>query len=203
MLTVKADGSAIMMGNLGEGAPLTAGSGISRDGDLPVHAVQFGGKGFFIGWLNVSTSSPPLTVTGASLTWFKPPALARQITYLAGFNESKSLQGARYTPPPPGTNVLNWTSGVVLLDGGHLQTTISNGLTVTRTTLAAPGNTNSIALTITGSSGKISGSFLHPATRKSTPLNGYVLQLPDGDVGRGWFISTNESGFMDLHKPVP
>lgn len=204
VLTIKADGSAALAGNLGEGAPLTAGSGISRGGGLPVHAVQFGGQGLFIGWLNVSTSAAPLTVTGASLTWLKPPGLASQKTYPAGFHEpNKSLLGARYTPPPRGTNGLSWTNGVVLLDGGRLTSTISNALTVAGTKLAAPGNTNKIVLTLTASSGKLSGSFLHPVSSRSTPLNGYVLQRPEGDVGRGWFISTNESGFLDLHPLVP
>ena len=205
VLKVKANGSATLAGNLGEGAPLTVGSGISRTGRLPVHAVQFGGRGLFIGWLNVSTSAAPLTVTGASLKWFKPPGMARQSTYPSGFSESnKSLMGTRYTPPRKGTNVINWTNGAVLLDGGLLTSTISNVLTVAGTKLTAPGATNQIVLKLTASSGKLSGSFLHPASsKKGTPLNGYVLQMPDGDVGKGWFIRTNESGFLDLHKLVP
>ena len=204
VLNIKADGSVTLAGNLGEGTPLTAGSGVSKSGRLPIHAVQFGGQGLFIGWLSVSTSAPPLVISGASLNWFKPSGLASQKTYPDGFNEpNKSLIGARYTPPPRGTNGLNWTEGVVLLDGGRLTSTISNALTVARTRLAAPGNTNQIVLTLTASSGRLSGSFLHPVSNRSTPLNGYVLQQPDGDAGKGWFISTNESGFIDLHKLVP
>jgi Bacterial Ig domain len=204
VLTIKADGSVTLAGNLGEGTPLTAGSGISKAGRLPIHAVQFGGKGLFLGWLSVSTSAPPITVRGASLNWVKSSGMASQKTYPDGFNEpNKSLMGARYTPPPRGTNGLNWTDGVVLLDGGRLTSTISNVLTVAGTRLAAPGNSNQIVLTLTASSGRLSGSFLHPASNRSTPLNGYVLQQPDGDAGKGWFISTNESGFLDLHKLVP
>ena len=204
VITVNANGSITLAGNLGEGTPLTAGSGLSKSGRLPVHAVQFAGRGFFIGWLSVSTSSLPLTVTGPSLTWFKPPGLARQMTYLGGFNEqNKSLQGARYTPPLRGSNVLNWPVGIVMLDGGRLTNTISNVLTVAGPTLAAPGNTNKILLTLTASSGKLSGSFLHPVSSKSTPLNGYVLQMPGGDVGKGWFVRSNESGYLDLHKAAP
>jgi hypothetical protein len=204
VLNIKPDGSVTLAGNLGEGTPLTAGSGISKAGRLPVHAVQFGGKGLFIGWLSVSTSAPPLTVSGASLNWLKSSGLASQKTYPDGFNESnKSLLGARYTPPHRGTNALNWTEGVVLLDGGRLTSTISNTLTVAGTGLAAPGNTNQIVLTLTASSGRLSGSFLHPVSSRSTPLNGYILQQPDGDAGKGWFISTNESGFIDLHKLAP
>ena len=209
VLTVVANGSAAIVGNLGEGTPLTFSSGVAKNGDMPVFAAQFGGKGFFIGWLTVSTSSPPLTVIGSSLNWLKPSGLPGQTNYLAGFSETKNLLGARFLPPPRSTNALNWTTnGAVLLDGGQLSFTISNSLAITGRKLSPVDNTNQIALSFDlarnkSANGKLSGSFLHPVTRKTTRLKGVILQMPDGDTGHGWFIGTDESGFLDLRPPSP
>jgi hypothetical protein len=198
-LTITANGAATFAGNLGEGTPLVAAGGISKLGYLPIHAVQFGGQGFFIGAVNVSTGSPPFTVLGTNLIWFKPPGLLRQQTYPGGFRHAdKLLLGTRYTPPPRGSNALNWTTGLIQLDGGGLDATLQNPLAHSGVSLTASGNTNSLLLTLTPSTGRIAGSFLHRLTGRITRLNGCVLQQPDGDTGRGWFISTNQSGFLNL-----
>jgi hypothetical protein len=198
-LTITANGAATLAGNLGEGTPLVAAGGISKLGYLPVHAVQFGGQGFFIGAVNVSTGSPPFTVLGTNLIWFKPPGLLRQQTYPGGFRHAdKLLLGTRYTPPPRGSNALNWTTGLIQLDGGGLDATLQNPLAHSGVSLTASGNTNSLLLTLTPSTGRIAGSFLHPLTGRITRWNGCVLQQPDGDTGRGWFISTNQSGYLNL-----
>lgn len=206
VLTISPNGAASFTGNLGDGSALVAASGVGVNGDLPVFAPQFGGKGFFLGWLMASTNSPPflpLTVTGSALIWLKPPGLAGQTTYRGGFLETKTLLGARYTQPASGANALNWTSGLAQMDGGHLSTALFNGVTVTGTKLTAIGGSIKLTLSLDAPRGKWSGSFVHPITGRTTFLKGAVLQLPVADFGAGWFIGGDQSGYVNLRTSAP
>jgi hypothetical protein len=57
-------------------------------------------------------------------------------------------------------------------------------------------------LTITKSTGVISGSFVNPSDSKQTiKINGVILLLPGQTNAQGYFLGTNRSGDFTLDPP--
>ena len=56
--------------------------------------------------------------------------------------------------------------------------------------------TNALALSVSASSGLITGTFTHPDTGKKSNVKGVVLQQPGSLFGAGFFLSTNLSGLF-------
>src|SRR5262249_16399318 len=93
-----------------------------------------------------------------------------------------------------GTRVLNLTNGVMILNGGNLSDPVTNSVALSTNNLinVDPVATNKLALKISVSSGKVSGSFLHPQTGLLKPIKGAVLQQQN--TAQGFFLGTNQSG---------
>ena len=102
-----------------------------------------------LGWVNFSANEPLYQLHGSNVVWIKPTIAAGKI-YRGGFNETnKALLGNKYTPPAAGQGFLNWNNGTVLIDGGSLNFTLSNGVLVAGAQMTAPGNTNPLSFTTT------------------------------------------------------
>jgi hypothetical protein len=57
-------------------------------------------------------------------------------------------------------------------------------------------------LTISKSTGVISGTFANPSDSKQTiKVNGVILQLPGQTNAQGYFLGTNQSGVFTLDPP--
>jgi len=89
---------------------------------------------------------------------------------------------------------LSFTNGLLILDGGNLPFALTSAFNGNGT---ATG-TNRINLKWDVTSGRVSGSFIHPATGRSASLQGVILQ--NQNLARGFFLGTNQSGSFFLHQ---
>ena len=121
--------------------------------------------------------------------------------YPAGFTNQITALGSRYVPPPSRTRVLDFTNGVVLLEGGNLEARTTNVVTLEpRARLRVIGpNSNHLALVLDAKTGRFRGSFLNPQTHKRDTLRGVLL--PKQNIGAGYFLGTNQSGAVYLGLP--
>jgi len=92
----------------------------------------------------------------------------------------------------------------VTLQGGDLPFAITNGVTISArdkiTLTNSSDETNKLKLTITKSTGVISGSFANPVNPKKTiKVNGVILQGQTN--AQGYFLGTNQSGSFTLDPP--
>jgi hypothetical protein len=198
-VTVTTNGAVMWAGVLGDGTAISQGTALSPDGDWPIYASLYGGKGVIVGWGRVSTDLSPYDVNATNFVWVKPSGVKGKF-YTNGFMESVEMLGARYVRPGPGSHVLNWTNSVLLIDGGNLPGTISNAVQWVSNKWVARNNTHQIRLTNDLVRGVFGGTFVHPVTRRTTPFSGAYLQLaaPGLGWGAGWFAGTNETGFVEL-----
>ena len=158
----------------------------------------YSGKGSLFGWLtftNTATNDVP-----GLLLWTKKDGMVGNY-YPGGFTNEVVALASRYTPPIEESAVLGFSNSVVLLEGGNLSGPATNDvflsslnkITVTST------NTNKLAITITASSGLLSGSLVNPQTLKKSTIKGVVLQKQD--LGGGGFLGTNQGGRVSLGRP--
>jgi hypothetical protein len=90
---------------------------------------------------------------------------------------------------------------VVRLEGGNLTAPSTHDVFLNafnKVTLLSTG-TNKLAITLSTSSGLISGSFIHPQTLKKSVIKGALLQKQN--FGSGYFLGTNQSGSVFFGLP--
>jgi hypothetical protein len=197
--TISTIGTLTLAGALGDGTPFSQATTLSQNGDWPIFAALYGGKGLLWGWGSVSTNQTPLAFRATDVVWFKPPGLPGKF-YTNGFPELVEIDGARYTRPGRGTNVLNWTNGILRLDAGNLQNPFTSEIVWRTNKLVVITNTISLRLTNDLARGLFGGTFVHPVTQRVTPFTGAYLQLDSPDLGwaGGWFRGTNETGYVEI-----
>ena len=190
-LTIATDGTVTMIGKLADGTSISQSVPINKDGAWLLYVPLYNGKGSIFG--PVTFGNQPNTSMNGTLFWSKP-ALASSKFYPAAFALSKTLYGSYFrTPASNSTPLLAFPfepTGNLSISGGNLSSSIyapiTNGVTL------KVASTNHISFSLDRNSGLITGSFIHPVTHVSTPLNGVVLQVYN--VATGYFLGTNQSG---------
>jgi hypothetical protein len=192
---VSATGGIAFAGTLGDGTPVSRTAFISKDGEWPLFASLYAGKGLLIGWINFDSTQSDSDLSGV-VNWIKLPQTAGK-NYLAGFDFPDGIEavGSRYRFTN-GVPLVNWTEGQIILEGGNLIDPITNGLSI------SPNNTisgtNSLKLSFTTTSGLFQGSVLNPATGKPITVKGALLQKQN--IGYGYFLGTNQTGGVTLQS---
>lgn len=190
--SISKGGTVSIAGSLGDGIAITQGTSILKDGTLPFFAMN-PGREFAIGWLLFNTND---TVSGSEVRWVKLPA-KMDMLYPNGFNVATAITGARYATPAANSNILDWTNGVISVSGGNILD-FTNGVRLAKNMLAVVNNANKVTGTLVGNTGAFSGSFTHPAARRTVKFTGVVVQSPEGDWASGWFLGTNQSGRITI-----
>ena len=194
-LMIDAAGMIRMVGKLGEGTSISQSASVSKDGRWPLYVSLYAGTGSVLGWINFSNQ--PASVLGGSVNWIKP-AQATTL-YPTAFSETTTVVGSSFHTPSVSTSLLvSFGNGSVILSGGNLSVGITNSATINPTSIIV-SSTNHVTLTLNRTSGLISGSFTHPDLHKVETLTGVILQ--EQDMGRGFFIGTNQSGSFLLQTP--
>jgi hypothetical protein len=190
-------GTITLAGSLADGTAISQSSVVSQDGYWPLYVSLYGGKGSLWGW-NYFTNH---TITNAAvLSWINETNSSRTAVYRSGFtNQDVTLTGGLYVS----TNTLP-TNLTATLEGGDLPFAITNGVTISArdkiTLTNSSDETNKLKLTITKSTGVISGSFANPVNPKKTiKVNGVILQGQTN--AQGYFLGTNQSGSFTLDPP--
>ena len=201
---VRVPSSVTVSGRMADGSAVTLTTGHSTGGVWPFHASLRGGRGLVIGWLSCETNSGLREVL-----WVKPPdSVARY--YPGGFREERAVALQRYLPAAPKQNAVPWSTGRLLIGGGNLPERIEAEVLVTNNLIKSlSGSVSNLSLVITNRNGRFGGSFLHPMTHQPVAVRGVLVQgLPwvspaqQVTVGGGWFLGTNEAGYLWI-EPKP
>jgi hypothetical protein len=196
-VTVSSLGTITFAGSLADGTAISQSSVVSPDGLWPFYVRLYGDKGSLWGWNNFTNH----TITSAyPLSWINATNSSRTAVYRSGFtNQEATLTGGLYVSTTLLPSDLTATFG-----GGNLPLWITNGVTISASDKITMTNkldeTNKLTLTITKTTGVISGSFANPDEPKQTiKVNGVILQGQTN--AQGYFLGTNQSGAFLLDSP--
>ena len=143
----------------------------------------------FIGWMGFRTNQPAL--------WTKE-VVRGTLFYSNGFSVTRPVYLSAYTNPPTGQSLLSWTNGYAVIGEGNLGGLYTNAITLAGGQVRVLGGSiSNLNLSLSTGNGQFSGSFVHPRTGQTTPLKGALAQ-GELDGGYGWFLGTNQGGFIRL-----
>ncbi len=198
-LTVGATGVVSVTGQLGDGTAFSCSAYLKADGTFPMYVP-----------LNATTTLGALFGTGAfqnipntsdlsaGLTWHKA-AQAKAGLYQAGFNTQVTLLGSYYLVMK-GASALAFSSvttpiGTVGLSGGNLSPEINDSISVSTANVVKELGLGAdhLKLTINGTTGLITGSFLSTTT---STITGAVFQKQN--LAAGLFTRVNLTGNFTL-----
>jgi hypothetical protein len=204
--TVKVDalGNITMTGSLADGTSISQTSVVSKDGYWPFYVSLYGGNGSLWGWNQFTNRIIQTAVRSDTpslgLSWNNFGNSSARALYGSGFtNQEARLTGGLYVPTSTLPDALNAT-----LIGGNLPFGITNQVAISSSDVIALQNpldeTNKLELTVTKSTGLISGSFANPANPKQTiKVNGVILQGQTN--AQGYFLGVSQSGTFRLAPP--
>jgi hypothetical protein len=193
--TVSAAGGVHLSIFLSDGATAIAAGSLSTNGQMPLYASLYGGKGSLLSWLSFTNSSNSLSTNGAF--WFKDMVIRG--SYANGFTLTNLfLWLGAYTAEGNGANALNSASVSVQLSDADLTNSIAEPIALNPNGIG--GSFTNIVVTISDSAGvftglnagMFTGLFKEPVSGKTIRFNGAVLHpLP---AGYGFFTSGDLSG---------
>ncbi len=118
-----------------------------------------------------------------------------------GFTTQNILIGSDYSssgkapvlavPQREGNVVVNLANGDLENDLQEMATLEPNNQFV-----VTPSDTAKLRLSISGASGELKGSFIHPVTRRNTSHRGVVFQKQN--LAQGYFLGTGQSGLVSV-----
>ena len=188
--SVDAKGGLLFNGTLGDGAKVLQSTFVSGQGQWPLFASLYSGRGAVLGWL--SFVGPALDVLSGPVIWFKVPNPGPRRLYPGGYTFETQAAGSVYAFTN-GTRVLNFSQGQVVLEkGGLLQDLTNRVLLDLNNKVTDLTRTNRLSLSLSPAAGSFRGSFLNPATGQAVPFSGALL--PSQTNGAGFFLTTNQSG---------
>jgi|GEM_PF-1317500 len=190
--TVKADGTIQLAGVLADGTTITQTTGVAKDGRWPLFAGPYGGKGYLAGWLQ-------FTNTGTGCLSGEPVWVKQTFkTTYYGQGLTNTLQAIGSTYDAKAKPVLNLENPEVFFWGGSLNDPLAFPAIPANTNALAYSGTNNLKLTVTSTSGLISGKFAYPTAKTSLTVKGVILQ--QAGFATGFFQSTNRSGLFELRN---
>lgn len=189
-VTIGLAGNISVSGRLGDNTAFAQATGISKNGEWPLYAPLYGGRGLVLGWVTV-TNRLTNSLEG-KFTWINTTLAGNY--YPAGFDFSNSIMGSTYTAPG-GQRALALTNCSVIINGGNLIGSYTNGALYTETNTVVANDISQIYSQLKFSSlvtGVLGGSFSHPDIHLTRAFYGVVLQQQN--TARGYFLGTNQSG---------
>ncbi|PWU09030.1 MAG: hypothetical protein C5B50_28180 [Verrucomicrobia bacterium] len=187
-VSVDISGRIRCSGSLPDGTRMTESSVVSKEGNWPLYIPLYGGQGSLQSWIafaNTGTND-----LGGSINWIKP-ALPKAVYYPGGVTNSGYASGSRYSPPARGSQLFQFSNAALILEGAGLAQPVTNHLLLGANNTIS--STNKVSMTLNSSAGTFSGKVPNGAS-KTFVLSGVVLT--NSNEGRGYFTSTNLSGFM-------
>ncbi len=196
-VTVSASGAVTFGGTLADGTVVSQGATLSKLGLWPLYISLYQGKGLITGWLTISNQAAS-DITGA-VNWIKLPQ-SSSTYYPSGFALQSEVLGSLYSFTN-GVRVLNLTTGRVWLAEGNLPSEFSNQFALSAKNQVTSTNKN-LTLTINTTSGLFQGSVKNPYAAKAQTLSFKGALLQKQNLGGGYFLGTNQIGYVEL-SPEP
>lgn len=199
-MSVSTAGKAVISGKLADGTGLTQTTNVSKEGKLPVFGSLYAGKGMTSGWFQFADSEG-VSDGAAILDWERlPDVKAKQ--FAAGFDTNVQLLASKYAVPIKNKRMLTMANlggnlrGV--FEGGQLAKPLERIATVSGSNVVAVPlqGGEKLVVKMTGSTGLLSGSFVHPNTGVSVPFMGAAFQKQN--LGAGYFLSGPRGGGFTL-----
>ncbi len=188
-------GNATLTGKVFDGTAFVATGGVDPDGFMVAGVTLYAGQGKL-----TTNGALPVTVNAVSSSFgirFIRPGRANQTAELPFISTSNSARVALYTPPVPGTRILNvWNplgAGTAEFSGAGFVGTVTQNITVSTAnavTRAAPLTTvPSLKLTLTPATGIFTGTVIPPGSPVARPIFGSLFQLTSASFGAGFFLN--------------
>jgi hypothetical protein len=168
---------------------------VSKNGEWPLFARLYSGRGLLLGWITLSNA--PAEVTGQP-AWIKPASTESKF-YVPGFTNQQSALGSPFVPPGAGTNILVLTNGAgtVEFSGAGLSNTISNRISLGPDSRVVVISGPKLTMSFNRSNGLMHGKVADPEGVGSFSFSGVVLQSES--VARGYLIRSNLTGPVLVH----
>lgn len=196
-VTVKPTGAVTFSGSLADGTTVSQSGIVSSGGFWPLYISLYNGSGSVWAW-NLFTNGT--LSTNLAVSWINGGNSVKTAALRSGFtNEAATLIGSAYNPAA--VPLTGFTSADVILAGGGLLRTITNGITISSHDIIALTNalleSNKLRLTITKATGIISGTLANPTNQHLTiKINGIILQ--DNTNAAGYFLENGQSGAFSI-----
>jgi hypothetical protein len=188
-------GHVAISGHLADAAMFSQSVGVADDGNIPLYASLYSGKGSLQGWLTIVTN--PLSIVANDLTWIKD-------TKTTSFtNENISVLGSSYAAPQSGGDALTVTNATLLISNVTSGALIYNNVNVTDNKLTYPesGNPpNKLTGVINPGTGVITVTFKPTGAQDNVVAKGVVLQDDQNPSAAGWFFESDQSGSFLLQQ---
>src|SRR5436190_10783908 len=172
-VTIDAGGKISLSGTLADGTKITLSSTLAGHGNWPFYVLLYSGGGSLLSWITVDDDSDD--VFSGDLNWIKP-VVAKAKYYPAGFTNQAEVHGSRYQPPPTGIPALSFISGEMIFSGADLPQPFTNCVLLDSANKIRNLSSNKLTAVVVPATGAFSGSVTNPATGKTYPFNGVVLQ---------------------------
>ncbi len=193
--TISAAGAVTLRGVLSDNTTmLPAASGVSISNQWPLYIPLYGKLGSLSGWIDFSNGP---SILAGEAGWFRVGAYGK--LYPSGFTNYPVITGSTFAPGTTRIPVLSETNNLnIILSGGGMGTNLTNTVTLYNTGRFVTNGAGipKLTLSVVPSTGVISGSFLDPLTRLTTPIKGVVLQQQTNAAG--FFATTNATGTFIL-----
>lgn len=209
--TIKPDGSVSFTGKLADHTVISVSTALSKTNTWPWFSQLYSVGGSFAALVAVDTSATDTDLTASGVHWFRPWQNVQW--YPWGWAEGIAVDviGAAYAPPAltgllpvdalNGNATLQWSDGLLAI----VSTKSINIHPTTSVVTRAPVSDASFTITLTASSGLISGTFTHADATKPT-WQGVLFQKGANKGGYGYFMTVaprvmnglGESGSLKL-----
>jgi hypothetical protein len=189
---VSTAGAVSFSGTLADGTKITQKTTLSKNGQWPFYAPLYKGKGSLISWVTFTNETD--TDFDGLFNWFKQTQTAKY--YPGGFTNEAMIAGSRFVTPTATNLLIDITNGIVGFTNGNLTTNFTNHVMLDAGGKVFNQGTNKLSLSISKSSGTLSGSVTPPGGGKAVSFKGALLQKQNG--GSGFFLGTNASGRVCL-----
>lgn len=204
LLRVTKKGIATISGTLADGTKFSYSNSLSKANRWPFYLRLAKGTGSVSGPVDFSETPNVSDLDGLDLHWFKPAGGTRYtLGWLSGINVD--LVGSKFVHPPRSANQSILPSLPAVGAAGNAQVEITDG------NVPAPGIVKAVNIQpndkvqiITPAvdqlkvtllpTGSVTGSFIHPVTKKKTRINGVIFQKQS--LGFGFFVDPTEGGAL-------
>jgi hypothetical protein len=208
--TVSKKGAVAVVLHLADGASTTISisSALAKDGTCPIYAALYGGNAAILGWMQFATDGSG-SMTNAAINWFTESYDANLLPRDTAFSAQPLLFGGLYLAPKAGTNIFGEGQTALTFEvdpGYNSELSLSDEIDIpvtfnaAKSTFAIPNNSNKLSITLTPSTGALSGAFANPAEpNTSLPYKGVVVD----NIGYGFYTAPDkETGPIAILNPA-
>jgi hypothetical protein len=197
-LNISNKGKVSLVGTLSDGTKFSRSTAVCEFNNIPVYS-RLKNRSGFIG--SIFTDNKSGNTLEGFMYWLGPQRSIHP-PIIVKFSEEWNWTGSRYSKPPSGSSILNWTEGLLIFESPQLDQALTNRvrLTLDNNVEVVSSSVNKLKMKILPSTGWFKGSFVHPNSRKNTKFSGAILQQQE--VGGGVFRGHKQSGTVWLQEEL-